>query len=181
MALYIRNMDYPITKIVAITLSILVALVILFLLACRYLVRKRAQQQSAIIMVNTKPNEKIIRHRPTPLKLHEVRYQRVPSQFTPVITPTTPSQFTIPPSRLHPEDGRSGSPDYTKGLFPLSARLGPALLQQSPKLLRTMSEGHSPTAFKDVRTTPHGKIECFLKYEEDDNCLSVQVRLFNIN
>ena len=177
-------MDLATAKIVTISLSILVALIgafVLFMLVYKYFIRKRAKEKRA--KLNKKSKEKIIRHRPTPLKLDDIRYQRVPSQFTPlVITPTTPSQFTIPPSRFY-QEGRSPTLEHTKGLYSPTARLGksPALLQHTPKLLRTMSEGYSPTAFKAGRTPPHGKIECFLKYEEENHCLSVQVTFIDIN
>ena len=185
-------MNVSVANIAAIVLSIFVTLVILFALAYRYFTAKRGEQQSAKFDKSSKPKGKVIRQRPTPLKLHEIRYKRVPSQsqFTPlVITPTTPNLFTIPPSRAQLEGGRSGSvtdlpsPHGTNktGLSP-SPRFGhkgPAL-HNSPKLLRTMSEGaHCPAAYKTDRVPPHGKIECFLKHEEETNCLFVQVKTLN--
>ena len=186
-------MDASVTNIVAITLSILATLFILFALAYKYFKTKRGEQQSAKCDRNPKPKAKIIRQRPTPLKLDAIRYQRVPSQsqFTPlVITPTTPNMFTIPQSRAPPEDGKSGSVTETpspkgtnKGGLSPSLRFGhkgPALLQHSPKLLRTMSEGaHCLATYKTGRAPPHGKIECFLKHEEENNCLFVQVKTLN--
>ena len=166
-------MDLLTAKIIAIVSSIVVALIVMvFLIVYKYLRTKHAKQSRA--KFNKKSREKMIRNRPTPLKLDEVRYQRLPSQCTPlVITPTTPSQFTIPQSRQHQDDGIAPSPDHNKPWF--SSRLGksPVLLQHSPKLLRAMSEGYSPTTLKPGRIPPHGKIECFLKYQ--DNSLSVQV------
>lgn len=184
------SMDPSVTNIVAATLSILVTLVIVFALAYKYFKAKRGKQQRAKFDKNPKPKRGIIRQRPTPLKLDQIRYQRVPSQsqFTPlVITPTTPNMFTIPQSRAPPEDGRSGSvteipsPQGTDksnlSPSPRFGRKGPALLQHSPKLLRTMSEGvHCPAAYTTGRVPPHGKIECFLKHEEENNCLFVQVK-----
>jgi hypothetical protein len=164
-------MELQTAKILAIALSILVALsVMLFLLVYKYF---RTEQKSAKLEQRAK---KTTRNRPKPLKLGEVRYHRVASQCTPlVITPTTPSQFTIPPSRQHQDDGVSSPPDHSNAWFSPKLGKAPALLHHSPRLLRTMSEGHSPTTLKPGRTPPHGKIECFLKYQ--DNCLSVQVSL----
>ncbi|XP_028411384.1 synaptotagmin-4-like isoform X2 [Dendronephthya gigantea] len=173
------NMDVYVAKIIAITLSVLVALVVLFMFVYRYIIRKRSEQQSKKVN-KPKGKEKISRYRPAPLRLDEVRYHRVPSQFTPlVITPTTPNQFTIPPSRQYLEDGRSGSlvlpptPDHTKGNLSPSTR--PGGLLGPPKLLRALSEGCHPSAFKSDHVPPHGKIECFLKHEEESNRLFVQI------
>ena len=177
------NMDVYVAKIIAITLSILVALVVLFLFVYRYVMRKRSEEQSRNVY-KPEGKEKVTRYRPTPLRLDQVRYHRVPSQFTPlVITPTTPNQFTIPPSRQQLENGRSGSlvltptPEHSEGNLSPSTNLGGGpRLMGSPKLLRTMSEGCHPSAFKTGYVPPHGKIECFLKHEEENNCLFVQVK-----
>ena len=186
-------MNVSVANIVAIVLSIFVTLVILSALAYRYFTAKRGEQQSAKFDKSPKPKGKIIRQRPTPLKLDEIRYKRVPSQsqFTPlVITPTTPNLFTIPPSRAQLEGGRSGSVTDLPSPHganktgsspsPRFGHKGPALLHNSPKLLRTMSEGaQCPAAYKTDRVPPHGKIECFLKHEEETNCLFVQVKTLN--
>lgn len=180
-------MDLLVVEIVAITFSILVLLAVLILLTYVYVIRRRMTQQRVKSDKNRKKaKEGFIRHRPARLKLNEIRYQRVASQCTGtplVITPTTPTQFTIPPSRLLKEEGRFGLPtkstEFTKGMISPSAMPGkvcPGLGQNSPKLLRTMSEGDSAMVFNTAgRTPPHGNIEFFLEYDKEDNCLSVQV------
>ena len=179
------NMNVLTAKIITIVLSTVVVVIVVFALVYKYIIKKRVKKQTGNLSEDQKPKEKVIRHRPKPLKLDHIRYQRLPSQYTPlVITPTTPSHFTIPTSRLNQEEGRSDSkilstsPDCRKAALSPSAMLGiktPGILQSSPKLLRTMSEGHSSLGFEMHRVPPHGKIECFLKYEKESNSLLVQV------
>ena len=165
--------------VAAVVASILLVLIVVFVFVYRYFTAKRTGRKAQDV-VDEKPKERSIRRRPTPLKLNEIRYQRVPSQFTPlVITPTTPSHFTIP-TLSNAEDGRASAFTWTpstdgKRLSP-SARFGNySPLKDSPKLLRTMSEGHGSAEFKAGRVPPHGKLECFLKYEEELKSLLVQV------
>lgn len=176
---YLASMDKRAAVTGAAVFVSVAVLLILILLLC--FIRKQKCQPR---ITENRAAEKFIRHRPSPLKLDEVRIKRLPSQLTPqqlVITPTTPNQFTIP-SRSHLEDnGRStslvASPEGTLRLSPVSATRLPD--ERSPrssvKLVRTVSEGNG-SRLVERRITPHGKIECFVRHDEKRNCLFIKVR-----
>lgn len=162
---------------IGIGISISAVLLLLLIFAFGYFLSKLKAKTKA----ERKP-EKFIRHRPSPLQLDEVRVRRLQSQLTPqplVITPTTPNQFTIPSRRYSEDHDKSINAfmalpegDALNLTSPDSRLPDNVILKRPVKLSRAMSEGYG---YKERCLTPHGRIECFLKHDDEKNCLLVQI------